>query len=649
MPRFRRAPRRACHTGVIRWLVTVGILLTGFLPLGPSTSATAQDAEPFITATVAPADAALYLRARLDPATDQWQQMLALLARANGSGSLAGLGLEDVAAATSDELGADLFLGGEAALIASNVAWRVLADEAVGAEATSSDSLTEIGVAFAITTPAPELLAAGLRAAISSTAQAVGTEVARTSVAGVTVMSVSVPAGSDETPLAFARVDDILLIGGFAADLVPAIEASQGERPALSEDSDFQRAQQVLRGDALGFGFARSLVSPEVSRILSDAGIPSPLAFEPGPPLAFSLAAEPAGVRLDAVVFNEAEVGAEFPAVSALTAAPADAMLFYAGQDLLATGLLQAFALLALGPPSGQPIPASAGEQAAQVREVLAPLSETFGTDLAGDLLERITGDYAFWVQRQAADGPVNALFTAQVDAPDRVRESLSQITFRIQSTLEGDDNITSRPIGERGRLYLAETGDATIPQVEYGVLGDELVVGLGSGAAGLGTATGDRLADTSLYDATMSELPAAELGALFINLELALPALLGAVEPVAGRMESAPASATPDDADADPACGAYADRDAAQAAYDSFAPGSFRLDRNFNGQACEHFFAAEQITAAATPVPVAAETGAESVTAGAVPALGITVYEEEGLMRVAGLLLVTDRTESEP
>jgi len=115
------------------------------------------------------------------------------------------------------------------------------------------------------------------------------------------------------------------------------------------------------------------------------------------------------------------------------------------------------------------------------------------------------------------------------------------------------------------------------------------------------------------------------------------------------GPNEATPA-ATPMTGDSHPDCGRFGSQADAQAAYDTFAPGSFNLDQDFDGEACEDFYNGST-AAAATPVtdPSAASSPqAEPLTPSpdvlrSFTGLGMVAYEEDGNSRTSSLLLIED------
>jgi hypothetical protein len=218
---------------------------------------------------------------------------------------------------------------------------------------------------------------------------------------------------------------------------------------------------------------------------------------------------------------------------------------------------------------------------------------------------------------------------------------------------------VISRPVGEESRVFAVETGDPIVPRVEYGVVEEQLVVGLGSAVDNVGDGPETPLTENEAFQTIMSALPEASAGIFYVDLLQAMPLLSSAVQTadmdgMASEVASDAASeATPsavESGDAHQDCDQFGTQAEAQAAYDAFAPGSFQLDQDFDGEACEDYF--NPSAAAATPEtaqPVSpSETGVAigPETLAAFTAFGMVAYEEDGNSRTSSLLLVVDADE---
>jgi hypothetical protein len=180
------------------------------------------------------------------------------------------------------------------------------------------------------------------------------------------------------------------------------------------------------------------------------------------------------------------------------------------------------------------------------------------------------------------------------------------------------------------------------------------MVVGLGEAVDAYADGPESPLAGSESFDAIMSALPEATTGLMYIDLEQAIPLLDTAADEtgvddlaadITGAPEEAALSAQPDDTrsgDAHPDCAQFASQAEAQAAYDAFAPGTFQLDEDFDGEACEDFFTLDDATVATPdPIPGVAVTEMTSFSA-----VGMVAFDEDGNSRTSSLLLVTEPDE---
>jgi hypothetical protein len=136
------------------------------------------------------------------------------------------------------------------------------------------------------------------------------------------------------------------------------------------------------------------------------------------------------------------------------------------------------------------------------------------------------------------------------------------------------------------------------------------------------------------------------------------MPLLMSAADPAAmdpltgggvGGADIGPAIA-PAGGDAHPDCARYASQAESQAAYDDFAAGSFQLDQDFDGEACEDYFNPRTDVSPVTEEPVPSETSAAvdlpPEALAALTAFGMVAYEEDGNGRTASLLLIEEAGE---
>ncbi|MGN6483762.1 MAG: hypothetical protein ACTHMX_05105, partial [Thermomicrobiales bacterium] len=104
----------------------------------------------------------------------------------------------------------------------------------------------------------------------------------------------------------------------------------------------------------------------------------------------------------------------------------------------------------------------------------------------------------------------------------------------------------------------------------------------------------------------------------------------LEAITPLIAEAESAISSGS--SMDASPDCAKFSSQEEAQAAYDEDSFTNFDLDQDFDGKACEDFFAAATPEASPAAAPL---SGLLSV--------GTVTYEKDGNQATSTIILIAD------
>ncbi|MCC6315045.1 MAG: DUF3352 domain-containing protein [Thermomicrobiales bacterium] len=644
-------PRAALSVALAASLVIGGSLTALFAP-----AASAQ-AEAFSTAASAPGDALAYVQIPLDESSAQWTQAKTLLDRAGLLTSL-----EEATGNELNELPLDAFLGGEAAIVITQDAIQhaleanpMAAGDSMAAlleETPETDATTTVGEAqgwaVVLDARAPDTSFAGITMAIQDQARKAGVEPGQTEYSGVTITSApAAPSGdednSDDIPLAVARIDGHVLIASQPADLEPLIDAAQGTTPALTSLDSFGQVQAALPGEHLLFGFINGPAAALAQSSLAEAGLPM---YAAGPEAysGFSISADQPGFRMETV-----EIGANgetlpagqpnfSPTLPAKT--PADALFFLDGSNLAATKVLDNIGAALIGMAMGQmgaaPTPAPGQSPDAFVAAQYQQLATLFGVNLQTDLLQQLTGEFALWVGG-TDPSTVAGLFVSGVTDPATVANALSQLNLLIQGAGGGDSSVTTRTV-DGSTVSVVETGPGA-PAIEYGVVGDELLLGVGAAIDEHTLGPAQSLADDAQYQAAMGTLPAEYNGSLYVNLAKIVP--LATAMATAETAESSGAVQASLE-DASPNCANYATQEEAQAAYDANEEGTFDLDQDFNGIVCEGHFGSPAALEDATGMNDAA-AALESVDLSAIKAFALAAYEQDGMQRTSSILYIAE------
>ncbi|HET7093320.1 MAG TPA: DUF3352 domain-containing protein [Thermomicrobiales bacterium] len=604
------------------------------------------------TAAAAPADSLAFFEAPLDESSAQWTLAQDLIQRA-GFGSALDELRQDLTDSSGRPLPLDAFLGGEAGIVVSDAALEQ-AVEASGMAGPSMADISELlGTPAATTAPAAEAPAgwalildarapstafAGLSQAVADQASEAGGSVQQSTYQGVPI-SYAPGNGADVSGLATARVDAHVLLAQTPADLQSVIDTAQGTTPSIETVAAYTTIRQTLAGDHVLFGFLNGPAAAQAQGAIAGTG--GALAVETRY-TGLTISADQPGFRMETV--SVSADGAPLPpgaapAQSALLGrTPGDALFFLSAQDLAKTGILDALGAVALGtmsagfgaaatPPPGE----SPEEFIARQYEGMAAL---LGFNPQTDLFQQLVGEYGLWVRAQADTSTMSALFVSGVKDPGTVANALAQVTMLIQGNSGGAMTATTRTVA--GSRITTLPGEPGTPPIEYGVIGDQLVVGVGDAIDRFASANGPSLADNAQYQAVMATLPTTFNGSLYLDLTQLVPLAQASEE--ASSDAASNVTGLPAVRDASPDCADYPDQAAAQKAYDALETGTFDLDQNFNGVVCEDFFATPAPAApAATP---AMETGPQ-LASSALKAFALVAYDQDGMRRTSSILYI--------
>jgi hypothetical protein len=212
------------------------------------------------------------------------------------------------------------------------------------------------------------------------------------------------------------------------------------------------------------------------------------------------------------------------------------------------------------------------------------------------------------------------------------------QLSFLLQGAAGSDTGLSTRAVGE-GEVYVLELGDEAGSTLEFGVVGDQFVLGSGEAIDRLESPEGS-LADNAQYQTVMANLPAEGNGYLYIDLTQALPLL----EATSEEADDFDFGGMGEITDASDTCANYATQADAQAAYDAGEPDTFDLDQDFDGEVCEDFFApAADVDQDAADDADGSEMDFSDIDYSAVTAYGLVLHEENGLQRKSAILFIAE------
>jgi hypothetical protein len=610
----------------------------------------------FSTAEAAPADAITYVVTTTDDQSEQWQLADALLDRAGFGEAIDQAVAEEFQDESGQDLPLDAFLGGEVAVVLSSVALDTLAEESMGGgdldamlaemgmatpEAESTEPEAQ-GFAVVLDTAAPDTAWAGIRESAEEDAPQESTY------EGTTIIYTP-PATDEDEGMAAAKVGDHILIATAPADLHPLIDTIDGRTPNITTVPEFTTAREALPAEFLTFSFTNSLADLDVDLgpfgAMTEGLITDSYS-------ASTIAADAPGFRIESVTLPAADASLPTPAASfqseLVGAAPADSVIFMSGPNLGETGVLDALGAGLLGLAFGMGDPSMMGggtpEPDASPEEVIAKQYEDaaalIGVNLQTDLFQQFVGEYGGWLTADPAAEQVSGLWSSQLSDADTVSNALMQLSFLIQGASGSETPLTTREVGG-GQVYVIELGDEAGSTLEFGVVGDRFVIGNGDAIDRLSGDAADPLSGNEQFQAVMATLPAEGNGTFYVDLVQAIPLMEVASE----QTEDLGMGDFGEITDASETCANYTTQEEAQAAYDAAEPDTFDLDQDFDGQACEDFFAA-----ADTGDEVAEEDAASEVEEAfanvdysAIQAFAVVSHAEDGVQRSSGILYIAE------
>jgi hypothetical protein len=258
--------------------------------------------------------------------------------------------------------------------------------------------------------------------------------------------------------------------------------------------------------------------------------------------------------------------------------------------------------------------------------EVFADSAQVIGFNLKTDLIDQLQGEYglALWGLNMLDPSGLGFLFVTGVENQATVQDVVSKISLLAQSAGGGEFTVSTRTVAESVVNTVDLTSFGLPVTLDYGVVGDQLIISLGSGLEGYLAGQSTTLADNAEYAAALSGVPENPASVVYVDLAQLIPL----VESFTGSLEG---SSSLDIEDASEKCAEYDSQEAAQAAYDEDSFTNYELDQDFDGTACEDYFA--PVGTEASPTPEFNYDALQSVV--------VVTYEKEGFSGATVLLAI--------
>lgn len=590
-------------------------------------SVSAQVAADETLAASVPADTVIYLAVDLDQESEQWTQAFSLFERA-GLNDLA----ESEVGASTEELGdsaESMNFTGSAAIVFTDADALMesatgpgFASDAVAAPMDTADDVmtsaetTEVpaGFAMVIQPDDAEGLASQFDAMVADEAEANGTTVQTVDYNGVTI---SYWESTDEavTSTATAMVGDVVVLGTTPSDLEPIIDTVQGDTESLASTEGFTKVYDKLETNALVFGYVdadtimTALVNaPNADELLGTSeDITEELDAARGH-MGWTVYASETGFHTDSVVIplDSANVPVNDGFTPSMASKfPADVMIFANSNNFYGTGVTDMLGTLLQTSMAESQSSGSMDDTAATpaatptVEETWAMMEQMLGFNPDTDLFQKLDGEFATYAGVYDLESGVpnpEFLFVSGTSDAATLEQTSATITDLATQMNEGEYEISSRAV-EGGELtvltFPAETTGMVPVVLEFGVVNDELLIGVNGAIDKYLSADGEKLADDPAFQAAFAELPSENLISVgYMDIEGQVLPLL---DFLVVMLDSSSGSL-----DNHEDCGTYATQEEAQAAYDADPSNLWLLDMDYDGEACEDFFG--EATAQASP-----------------------------------------------
>ena len=348
--------------------------------------------------------------------------------------------------------------------------------------------------------------------------------------------------------------------------------------------------------------------------------------------------ASDAGFHFDSVVVPNDPTAIPDPAgytPSMASKVPADVMLFSGANDFYGTGISEMLGGLfqtALSETDRPGTPDAAPVATPTMDETWAMFEQQLGFNPDTDLLAKLDGEYAAFVAvHDLESGMPNPefLFVSGTSDAATLTETSATITNMVEMMNDGSYEVSTRSVdgGEITVITLDTESSGGIPIViEFGVVNDEMLIGVNQAIDHYLDPASDKLADDANFQNTMSLLPSENVvNQSYVNIEgQVMPLLDWFATMLMGSMSTL---------DNHEDCGTYATQQEAQDAYDADPGTMWLLDMDYDGDACEDFFG--ESTTAASP---------ESITSGInIPAAGSVTWVDGDAVFTSSILVIGD------
>jgi hypothetical protein len=274
------------------------------------------------------------------------------------------------------------------------------------------------------------------------------------------------------------------------------------------------------------FGYADSSVLLDTAGDLEIASVTVSSLDSPVGPTAFTIVAADNGLRLESVSIPTSasadlpDTGDANPEMASNV--PESTLALFAGKDLgqsWAMVQLQKVLLTTLAGAMG------AGDidlSDFEIEEQFGFLSMLTGINFKTDLLDQLQGDYGAALFSLDTHDPLSssAVIASDLGDADRVSVGVTSLGPLIQSSGAGTASVTTASVDGQTVNNVTVHTDGLSATIQYGVVDDQLMVGLGNGIETLATPPDATLDSSAAYQAALAELPATYDSVIYIDTQ---------------------------------------------------------------------------------------------------------------------------------
>jgi len=424
---------------------------------------------------------------------------------------------------------------------------------------------------------------------------------------------------------AVALVDEVVVLGTVADDIEAVIDVVTGTAEAMADNDAFGEIRSGLPEETLVSGFINgpvlALLVGSIDEV-SLAGVTADMLASLAAYQGFAMYADDPGFRVDTIAIPAPGTALPVPDAydpSFASTMPAESLVFGGGTNLGANANLDALALLFAAEMGGvSPDDMGTPVDPEEITEqVFADAEEFLGFNIQTDLLDQLSGEWAVAGTTDLSSG--SALLLSEVEDPEVVAEVVAEVTELLEENSDDSFTLSSRTAAGAEVTVIEADADGIPLTIEFGVIADVLAVGINGWLDLVGTPPADALADAPRFEEALGHLPTDVTSVAYVDLSAVLPMVV----------DLSTAFAMTSVVDADPSCAEYASQEEAQAAYDDDTFEYYLLDLDWDGEACEDFFA---------PATPQANDAVETVN---VQSAAVVTWAEDGRTGSSAILVI--------